>query len=165
MTLLMLLLAAQAPPVAAREQRIEQTALLQTFRSFCLTPAAKAGALAAPAAAAGFKPTPAARTHIVWDEVAAWQRGGIRLFRMTDPRELRPRPMCGVSAHVGLPDTDQGLIGSVYALADIVFGEGHLRRGLSNWTLAQRRGAISIDIDRTNISNVRVTLIAWPRLL
>ena len=160
-----ILLAALALSGAAREEQVEQAALLHTFRSLCLTPAAKAGALAAPAAAAHFKPTPVRQTHAVWQEAAAWQRGGIRLFRMTDPREPSPRPMCGVSAHVGLPDTDRGLLESVYALTEIVFGEGHGARGLSNWTLAQRRGTISIDIDRSSASNVRVTLIAYPRLL
>ena len=160
-----MLLAALALSGAAREERVEQAALLQTFRFLCLTPEAKAGALAIPAAVAGFKPTPVTRTHIVWREVEAWERRGIRLFRMTDPREPRPWPMCGVSAHVDLPATERGLIESVYALTGIVFGEGHGARGLSNWTLARRRGTINIDIDSTDASNVRVTLIAYPRLL
>lgn len=163
--MLALLLAAQPAPAALRTAPVEQASLLQAFRNLCLTPAAKTGALAAPAAAAGFKPAAVRSTHIAWEEVEAWQRGGIRLFRMTDPREPHPRPMCGVSAHVDLPDTDGGLIDSVYALTDIVFGEGHLAHGLSNWTLAQRRGTLSIDIDRTHTSDVRVTLIAYPRLL
>lgn len=162
MTLLALLLVAQAIPAAAREQRVGQAAVLEAFRAFCLTPAVEAGALADPAAAAGFRPTAVMPTGFEWVELAAWERGGIRLFRMTDPREESPRAMCGVSASVARPDTDHGLVDAVAAIAHTNFGEGHSGRGISNTTLGRRGGAVRIDIDRSSAPDVRVRLVAWP---
>lgn len=161
MTLLALLLMVQPIPVAAREQRVEQAAVLETFRAFCLTPAAEGGALADPAAE-GFRPTAVMPTGFDWTELAVWERGGIRLFRMTDPREVSPRAMCGVSASIARPDTDQGLVDAVSAIAHANFGEGHSARGSSNTTLGRRGGAVRIDIDRSSAPDVRVRLIAWP---
>jgi hypothetical protein len=161
-TLLTLLLAAQMIPIQPPEVRVEQTELLETFRSICLAPSAETGGVAAPAVAAGFSQTEVTPTGFEWIETASWKRGGIRLFQMTDPREQNPSPMCGVSASVVRSDTDQGLIETVQSMANAVFGEGHRAHGISDWTLARRGGAIRIEIDRSGAPEVRVRLIAWP---
>jgi hypothetical protein len=157
------LLVALALSGMARAARIEQGALLETFRSICLTPAAEAGTLAAPAAAAGFKPTTVKPTGFEWKELAAWERGGIRLFRMTDPRESVPIPMCGVSASLASSTTDDELVEIVQTMAHGSFAEGHSGWGVSNWTVARRGGAVGIEIDRSSAPDVRVRLIAWPQ--
>src|SRR5690349_11309520 len=110
MSLLGLLLLTQLIPAQALEVRVEQAALVETFRSTCLVPQAALGTFAAPTAASGFRSVEVAPTGFEWAETAAWERGGIRLFRMTDPREQIQRPMCGVSASLLQPDTDDHLI-------------------------------------------------------
>jgi len=159
--MLALLLAAR---LASAGESPDRAALLQAFRAFCFTPAAKAGALGAPAVAAGFKPTPLITNNLGWDETAAWQRRGLRLFRMTAPADRQSRPMCGVTANINSLGADDALVASVIALTGSAFGEGHGERGVSGWMLAQRRGSVRIDIDRTSAPDARVTLIAYPRL-
>jgi hypothetical protein len=162
MTLRALLLAAQVIPPHPPHERVEQTELLETFRSICLTPPDETGGVAAPAVAAGFRRTEVTPTGFDWIETASWERGGMRLFQMTDPREQNPRPMCGVSASVARSDTDQRLVETVGSMANAVFGEGHRAYGISNTTLTRREGAVRIDIDRSSAPEVRVRLIAWP---
>ena len=161
MILSALLLAAQAMPAPAGDLRVEQTALLNSFRSICLPPAAKLGDFGAPATMANFRPTTVMPTGIEWVEVSAWQHGGIRLFRMTDPREKSPRPMCGVSANLTRLDSVSGLVEAVAGLAETHGGEGHGNFPIAVWTLALRGGAIQVEVDRNDAPNIHVRLVAW----
>jgi hypothetical protein len=156
-----LLLAAQAVPTPAGDARVEQAALLHSFRSICLPPAAKLGDFAPPSTMANFSPTAVMPTGFEWVEVSAWQHGGIRLFRMTDPRETNPRSMCGVSAILTRLDSDRGLVEAVEGLAETHGGEGDGSPGIAVWTLALRGGAIRVEVDRISAPNICVRLIAW----
>ena len=163
MSLLALLLAAQAAVAGEPPARVTQLALLDAFRELCLTSEMPAGGSAAQAAAAGFHPI-ATISNPGWEEIGAWQRDGVRLFNLSTHPDPSSPPIGGVSANIGSLGEDDDLLDPIAQLAGNGFVEGNPGRPFSSWLISGRKGFVRVAIDRSHPSDVRIvaSVEAWP---
>ena len=155
MSLLALLLAAQAAPASAAP--VPPLTLLAAFRTYCHE---RRGDRQAAALAAGFGPVAIAPAGDTGGETAAWEKGGIRLFEMSGraDRYLLAPAICGVSANIGAAGDDDALEALFVAEPDYIWMQvtGHDRR--TYWNLVLRSaGLVRASFDRTQPTAVRTT--------
>jgi hypothetical protein len=158
----LLLIATHAETGSETLQRVPQPTLIETFRTFCLADSASDGRLAAPAAAAGFHPVPVNTSNPGWNEIEAWQRGGVRLFALSANADPPTRPICGVSANIGPLGEDNDLLDPLARLTQAGFVGGNPGSPHASWNMANRRGLVRISIDRTRQPEVSVVLSVQP---
>lgn len=156
MSLLALLLAAQAPVVGT--PAVPPLTLLQAFRTYCHE---RRGDRRSAALAAGFTPVPVAPAGDAGAETAAWVKDGMRLFEMSGQadRYLQAPAACGVSANVGVAADDNAFEAPFIAQPDYIWMQvtRHDRRTYWNLILSTA-GLVRGSFDRTEPTAVRMTL-------
>ncbi len=155
------LLAALPASATGTAEHGSQPALVEAFRMFCMAGEASGGALESAAIAAGFKPVPVSPKP-GWNENAAWQRSGVRVFNLTPGTDSTAPALCGVSGKIGRLGEDDALLDPVAAMADSAFIEGNGGRPHSGWLIAGKKKFVRVSIDRTDQADVGVVLLAQP---